>query len=161
MVAAALVGGGVPHKTLVNFHDAGSLGVGTAAPAHEYVHVSGGHVVAAQKIQKHLLAHRHLVVGGGVLQQHRGVVEDALSKNVFFVLKVAYLGGGGAGIDDQQFGFHGNDLLLCVFIFLNRMVSFYEKTPPDGVVVSMIFGIENHRYPSHYDLPIKMFHSTE
>ena len=36
-----------------------------------------------------------------------------------------------------------------------------EKTPPDGVVVSMIFGIENHRYPSHYDLHIKMFHSAE
>ena len=31
----------------------------------------------------------------------------------------------------------------------------------NGVVVSMIFGKENHRYPSHYDLHIKMFHSTE
>ena len=36
-----------------------------------------------------------------------------------------------------------------------------EKTPPDGVVVSMIFGIENHRYPSHYDLHIKTFNSVE
>ena len=26
-----------------------------------------------------------------------------------------------------------------------------EKTPPNGVVVSMIFGMKNHRYPSHYD----------
>ena len=36
-----------------------------------------------------------------------------------------------------------------------------KKAPPEGVAVSMIFGIENHRYPSHYDLHIKTFNSGE
>ena len=36
-----------------------------------------------------------------------------------------------------------------------------KKTPPDGVVVSMIFGIENHGNPSHYDLHIENFNSCE
>ena len=40
-------------------------------------------------------------------------------------------------------------------------LNFIEKTPPDGVVDSMIFEIENHRIPSHYDLHIKNFNSDE
>ena len=35
------------------------------------------------------------------------------------------------------------------------------KTPPNGVVDSMIFEIENHGIPSHYDLPVKNFNSGE
>ena len=34
-------------------------------------------------------------------------------------------------------------------------------TPPNGVVVSMVFEIENHGNPSHYDLHIKNFNSNE
>ena len=34
-------------------------------------------------------------------------------------------------------------------------------TPPSGVVVSMIFGIENHANSSHYDLHIENFNSCE
>ena len=36
-----------------------------------------------------------------------------------------------------------------------------KKTPPDGVVVSMISGIGNHENPSHYDLHIKNFNSNK
>ena len=32
---------------------------------------------------------------------------------------------------------------------------------PDGVVESMIFKIENHGFPSYYDLHIKNFNSDE
>ena len=42
-----------------------------------------------------------------------------------------------------------------------KLFNFIEKTPPDGVVDSMIFEIENHRIPSHYDLHIKNFNSDE
>ena len=40
---------------------------------------------------------------------------------------------------------------------------FFEwcRTPNDGVVDSMIFDIENHRIPSHYDLHMKNFNSVE
>ena len=38
---------------------------------------------------------------------------------------------------------------------------FIKKTPPNGVVVSVIFGIENHGNPSHYDLHIENFNSDE
>ena len=122
VVAAALVGGGVLYQPLVDLHDSGSLRIGAAAPADEYIHVGGGHAVGLQKVQQYLLAHGHLVVGGGVFQQLRGVVEDALGVDVLFVFKVADLGGGGAGIDDQHFygGVHG-DNLLCV----NRQVPFF------------------------------------
>ena len=40
-------------------------------------------------------------------------------------------------------------------------LNFIKKTPPNGVVVSVIFGIENHRNPSHYDLHIENFNSDE
>ena len=45
VVAAALVGGGVPHQPPVDLHDPGGLGIGAAAPADEHVHVGGGHAV--------------------------------------------------------------------------------------------------------------------
>ena len=122
VVAAALVGGGVPYQPPVDLHDPGGLGIGAAAPADEHVHVGGGHAVGLQKGKQHLLAHGHLIVGGGVFQQLRGVVEDALGADILFVFKVTDLGGGGAGIDDQHFygGVHG-DNLLCV----NRQVPFF------------------------------------
>ena len=44
---------------------------------------------------------------------------------------------------------------------LLQFANFIKKTPPDGVVDSMIFEIENHRIPSHYDLHIKKFNSDE
>ena len=50
---------------------------------------------------------------------------------------------------------------VLIYYFSIELFHSIEKTPPDGVVESMIFGIENHRYPSHYDLHIKMFHSAE
>ena len=40
-------------------------------------------------------------------------------------------------------------------------LNFIKKTPPNGVVVSVIFGIENHGNPSHYDLHIENFNSDE
>ena len=40
-------------------------------------------------------------------------------------------------------------------------LNFIKKTPPNGVVVSVIFGIENHRNPSHYDLHIENFNSDK
>ena len=54
------------------------------------------------------------------------------------------------------FVFRGSDTISQLKCFI-----LIEKAPPDGVAVSMIFGIENHRYPSYYDLHIKMFHSAE
>ena len=115
VVAAALVRGGVGNQPGINFHDPGLLGISAAAPAHEYVDIRRGHAMAVQEVQNDLLAHGHLVVGGGVLQQHRGIVEDALGVHIDFLLKVAHLGGGRTGVDDQQFGFHDDDLLLYVF----------------------------------------------
>ena len=41
-----------------------------------------------------------------------------------------------------------------------KFFHFIKKTPPDGVVVSMIFG-KNHGNPSHYDLHIENFNSCE
>lgn len=41
VVAAALVGGGVLYQPLVDLHDSGSLRIGAAAPADEYIHVVG------------------------------------------------------------------------------------------------------------------------
>ena len=38
---------------------------------------------------------------------------------------------------------------------------FIRQTPPNGVVDSMIFEIENHRIPSHYDLHIENINSFE
>ena len=129
VVAAALVGGGVLYQPLVDLHDSGSLRIGAAAPADEYIHVGGGHAVGLQKGKQHLLAHGHLVVGGGVFQQLRGVVEDALGVDVLLVFKIADLGGSGAGIDDQHFygGVHG-DNLLCVN--RRREPPFFSIIPP-------------------------------
>ena len=45
VVAAALVGGGVPHQPPVDLHDPGGLGIGAAAPADKYIHIGGGHAV--------------------------------------------------------------------------------------------------------------------
>ena len=42
-----------------------------------------------------------------------------------------------------------------------KLFNFIKKTPPGGVVVSMIFGIENHGNSSHYDLHIENFNSCE
>ena len=47
------------------------------------------------------------------------------------------------------------------YYFSIKLFNFIEKTPPDGVVDSMIFEIENHRISSHYDLHIKNFNSDE
>ena len=47
------------------------------------------------------------------------------------------------------------------YSFLIKLYNFIKKTPPGGVVVSMIFGIENHGNPSHYDLNIQNFNSDE
>ena len=37
---------------------------------------------------------------------------------------------------------------------------FNQKSSPTGAVDSVMFEIENNRISSHYDLPIKSFHST-
>ena len=47
------------------------------------------------------------------------------------------------------------------YSFLIKLFNFIKKTPPNGVVVSMIFGMENHGNPSHYDLHIENFNSCE
>ena len=47
------------------------------------------------------------------------------------------------------------------YSFLIKLFYFIKKTPPDGVVVSMIFRIENHGNTSHYDLHIENFNSCE
>ena len=103
VIGAALVRGGIFYQFPVDFHDPGSLGIGAAAPAYEYVHVRRGHAVMRQKIHNHLHPHGQLIVGGGIFQQLRGIVEDGLGVDVFLVLKIAHLGGGGAGVDYQQF----------------------------------------------------------
>ena len=113
MVAAALIRGGVQNQLLADFHNAGFLGKGAAAPAHKYIHISRGHAVGPEKVQDHLLAHGQLVIGGGILHQLRSVVEDALGIHILFVLEVAHLGGGGTGVDNQHFdrGIHSDNLL--------------------------------------------------
>ena len=59
-----------------------------------------------------------------------------------------------------------SETLICIHLvfsysFLIKSFNFIKKTPPDGVVVSVIFGIENHRNPSHYDLHTENFNSDE
>ena len=103
VVAAAHVRSGVLHQLPVDLHDPGTLRIGAAAPAHEHIDILRGNPPAAQKFLDDAAAHGQLVVGGGVLQQHRGIVEDALGEAVYFVFEVAYLGGGGAGVDDEHF----------------------------------------------------------
>ena len=34
-------------------------------------------------------------------------------------------------------------------LILDKIVQFIEKAPPDGVAEYVIFGIENHIFPSH------------
>ena len=94
VIGAALVCGGVQNQLTVNGHDTASLGEGAAPPAYKHIHVPGGHAVGAQKVQNHLLAHGHLVIGGGIFQKLRGIVKNALGVYIFFVLKIAYLGRG-------------------------------------------------------------------
>ena len=101
VVAAPQVLGRVLHQAAVNDHDPGLLGVGAASPAHEHVYVRRRHAVVFQKLMEDLHAHGHLVVGGGVLQQLRSIVEYGLGIDVFFVFKIAHLGRGGAGVDDE------------------------------------------------------------
>ena len=66
------------------------------------------------------------------------------------------------------FSFTGfrSEPLICIHLFFSysfliKSFHFIKKTPPDGVVVSVIFGIENHGNPSHYDLHIENFNSCE
>lgn len=49
----------------------------------------------------------------------------------------------------------------CNTIFYLKYFISNKKTPPYGVVDFVIFGIENHKIPSHYDLHIKNFNSYE
>lgn len=58
-----------------------------------------------------------------IAQQHRGIVEDALGVHVGFVLKAAYLGGGGAGVDNQHFyrGYHGDALPYFLYRFIQAI----------------------------------------
>ena len=42
-------------------------------------------------------------------------------------------------------------------VFKLNYLSSICKTPPVGVIDFMIFGLENHKIPSHYDLHIKNF----
>ena len=50
---------------------------------------------------------------------------------------------------------------LFWYYFLIKLFNLIKKAPPNGVVVFMIFEIENHENPSHYDLHIKNFNSYE
>ena len=55
-----------------------------------------------------------------------------------------------------------SDICFSFWYYLSiKLFNFIEKTPPDGVVDSMIFEIENHRISSYYDLHIKNFNSDE
>ena len=36
-----------------------------------------------------------------------------------------------------------------LILILDKIVQFIEKAPPDGVAEYVIFGIENHIFPSH------------
>ena len=36
-----------------------------------------------------------------------------------------------------------------VILILDKIVQFIEKAPPNGVAEYVIFGIENHIFPSH------------
>ena len=114
VIGAALVGGGVQNQLTVNGHHAAGLGIGAAPPAHKHIHVPGGQTVGAQEVQNHLLAHGHLVIGGGIFQKLRGIVKDALGIDIPFVFKIAYLGGGRAGVDNQQFHGKGSFLYFSI-----------------------------------------------
>ena len=60
--------------------------------------------------------------------------------------------------------FHVSTFILYIpvlYSFLIKSFHFIKKTPPNCVVVSVIFGIENHGNPSHYDLHIENFNSYE
>ena len=111
MVAAATVRRGVLHQFFIDGHNPRLLGIGAAAPAYEDIDLLGVNAVLLQKVQQYLAAHRQLVIGGGVFQQLRGIMKDALGEHIFLVFKIAYLGGGRTGIDNQQFGFHDYNLL--------------------------------------------------
>ena len=52
-------------------------------------------------------------------------------------------------------------VVYSVILFPDKTIKFYQEDTAFGVVVSMLFGIENHGNPSHYDLHIKNFHSDE
>ena len=64
-------------------------------------------------------------------------------------------------IGDYYRYFLNRNLMPFSYCFSIKLFHFIEKTPPDGVVDSMIFEMENHRIPSHYDLHIKNFNSDE
>ena len=110
VIAAAYPGGGVGNQGFINFHDPRFLGIGAAAPPHEGIHVLHGKAVFLHKILNDGTAQGNLVVDRGIAQQLRGIVKNALGVNVFFVFKIAHLGGGGAGVDDQHLEcfFHGD-----------------------------------------------------
>ena len=121
VIAAAYPGGGVGNQGFVNFHDPRLLGIGAAAPPHKGIHVLHGKAVFLHEILNDGTAQGNLVVDRGIAQQLRGIVKNALGVNVFFVFKIAHLGGGGAGVDDQHFiwFFHGK------FSFLRPIGSFF------------------------------------
>ena len=113
MVAASHTGGGVGNQPVVDLHDPGRLGQSAAAPAYKGVDVRKAQAVVFHKVLDKSPAQGDLIVDGGVGQQQRRIVKDALGIDIFVVFKIAHLGGGGAGVDDQHFidRFHGNLLL--------------------------------------------------
>ena len=112
MVAAATVRRGVLHQFFIDGHNPRLLGIGAAAPAYEDIDLLGVNAVLLQKVQQYLAAHRQLVIGGGVFQQLRGIMKDALGEHIFLVFKIAYLGGGRAGVNDQKLVGHDFSPLL-------------------------------------------------
>ena len=54
-----------------------------------------------------------------------------------------------------------NVVVYSVILFPDKTIKFYQEDTAFGVVVFMIFGIENHENPSHYDLHIKFPCATD
>ena len=55
---------------------------------------------------------------------------------------------------------YSREFTILLYYFQIEIFYFNLKDTPNGVVDSMIFGIENHRISSHYDLPIKNLKPT-
>ena len=104
--AAADSGFGIVIKLLVDDRDAAGLGAGAAAAADKHIDIGGVYPFFLQHIQDHLVTERHLAVHVGELQQNRRVMELAFLEQFLFVYKEADFGGGGTGIDDQDFKIH-------------------------------------------------------
>ena len=101
-------GAGVLQEQIGHLIGTALHGQQAAAPAHEHIHVLQGDPRLAQQSQYGVPAIGQLIGDGPELRQLRRIVGDVFGKQALFTLEQGDLGGGGAGIDRQNFVFaHG------------------------------------------------------